>query len=225
MIEGALNLEESDHLLAHLSHLDKPGRNSQSLKTGTHETHQQTPGPSNPLDGNKSSLETLKYSVPSIVSTDPDWQPTHVCSGSEYSYKTGLVKGTDTDLDTPKSGSRSIAPSGTWGRLKADIWLWKLEGLACLISISAMVLLLVGALNYQSSKLANWPYPVNVNSVVSWCVMISKTCMLFSVAECINQLKWRWFRSKNSLAEMDNFDEASRGPWGALTLLLHIRKL
>lgn len=225
MIEGALNLEESDHLLVHSSHLDKPGRKSQSLNTSTHDTHQRTPGLSNPLDGNRASVEPLNFSVPSIVSVDSDWQPTRVPSGSDCSHKTGTVDGVQTYLDTPNSGSRTVTPLGTWGRLNANIWMWKWEGLACIISISAMVILLVGASKHQSSKLANWPYLVNVNSVVSWCVMISKTCMLFSVAGCINQLKWRWFRSKNTLAEMNNFDEASRGPRGALTLLLHIRKL
>ena len=112
------------------------------------------------------------------------------------------MDGVHTYLDTPNSGSRTVTPLGTWGRLNANIWMWKWEGLACIISISAMVILLVGASKYQSSKLVNWPYLVNVNSVVSWCVMISKMCMLFSVAGCINQLKWRWFQSKNSLAEI-----------------------
>lgn len=225
MIECAPTLEESDHLLAHLSHRGRPEKHSQSLGTGTYKSHQQTAGLSNHLNDDRASLETLKYPVPSIVSTDPDWQPIHVSSGSEESYRPGLVKGSDADLNTPKFGSSSIAPSGTWGRFKADFWMWKLEGLACAISISAMVILIVGAFKYQSSKLANWPYRVNVNSVVAWCVMISKTCMLFAVAGCINQLKWRWFQSKHPLAEMNILDEASRGPRGALTLLLHFRRL
>lgn len=137
MIEGALNLEESDHLLVHSSHLDKPGRKSQSLNTSTQDTHQRTPGLSNPLDGNRASVEPLNFSVPSIASVDSDWQPTHVPSGSDYSHKTGTVDGVHTYLDTPNSGSRTVTPLGTWGRLNANIWMWKWEGLACNISISA----------------------------------------------------------------------------------------
>ena len=215
MIEGALHLEE-------------PEENSLPVSTCTSDDFQRTPSLSAPLGGNEATVEKnelLKYPTVSAFSIDPHPNPARVPSCSGESCKSGLLEVAHTTLETQKPGTRTVIAAGTWHRLKSDIFMWKWEVLACLTSLSAMVILLVGAFQFQSSKLANWPYLVNVNSVVSWCIMISKTCILFSVAGCINQLKWRWFRHKKPLAAMDSFDEASRGPWGALTLLIRIREL
>ncbi|OJJ34564.1 hypothetical protein ASPWEDRAFT_42551 [Aspergillus wentii DTO 134E9] len=43
--------------------------------------------------------------------------------------------------------------------------------------------------------------------------------MIFVVAECIGQLKWVWFQKKRQLQGIQNVDDASRGPWGSLTIL------
>ncbi|KAK3180820.1 hypothetical protein K4F52_007911 [Lecanicillium sp. MT-2017a] len=45
--------------------------------------------------------------------------------------------------------------------------------------------------------------------------------MLVSIAECISQAKWMHFaKSSHHLTRLQDFDEASRGPWGSLLLLL-----
>ena len=42
-----------------------------------------------------------------------------------------------------------------------------------------------------------------------------------SVAKALGQLKWLWFtRPKKPLMDFVAFDEASKGPWGSLLLLI-----
>ncbi len=43
-----------------------------------------------------------------------------------------------------------------------------------------------------------------------------------SVTACLSQLKWHHFERAHILNDLDTFDRSSRGPWGALELLLQI---
>lgn len=48
--------------------------------------------------------------------------------------------------------------------------------------------------------------------------------MLLPVTECISQSRWLWFSQRpQKLINFQTFDEASRGPWGALQLLIRMR--
>jgi hypothetical protein len=40
------------------------------------------------------------------------------------------------------------------------------------------------------------------------------------VGEGISQLKFLWFRRIRTLADLDDFDEASRGPWGSFWFMI-----
>ena len=47
--------------------------------------------------------------------------------------------------------------------------------------------------------------------------------MLLAVNESISQLKWLWFREPRMLQDMQLFDDASRGPGGAVRLMFRTR--
>jgi len=47
--------------------------------------------------------------------------------------------------------------------------------------------------------------------------------MVFAVAESISQLKWLWFRKPRTLHDIEIFDDASRGPMGALRLVFKMQ--
>jgi hypothetical protein len=40
------------------------------------------------------------------------------------------------------------------------------------------------------------------------------------VGEGISKLKFLWFHKNRILADLDDFDEASRGPWGSLWFMM-----
>ncbi|KAL8903342.1 MAG: hypothetical protein Q9171_007436 [Xanthocarpia ochracea] len=51
-----------------------------------------------------------------------------------------------------------------------------------------------------------------------------KTTMLYCAAEAVSQSKWIWFhRRPRRLIDIELYDQASRGPWGALTMLKRVR--
>lgn len=98
---------------------------------------------------------------------------------------------------------------------------WVGETLAILLSITAFATV-VGLLRvYDECKPPSWPYHLTLNFVVSTLATVAKSALLLAVASALGQLKWLWMCSKQRrLQDLQVFDEASRGPLGALRLLV-----
>lgn len=73
---------------------------------------------------------------------------------------------------------------------------------------------------FQDEPLAKWTLPIQISSLIATLTTVGKTAMLLAVSESISQLKWMHFYHKPApLDRFQDFDDASRGPWGAATLL------
>lgn len=99
-----------------------------------------------------------------------------------------------------------------------NCWYWEIVcvvlGTACIMAI--IVILVVN----DGKALSDWTLPIQPNSLVSIFVTVAKSCLVLSISECISQSKWLYFRQdSHPLIQMQEYDEASRGPWGALQLL------
>ncbi|KAH7314336.1 hypothetical protein BKA65DRAFT_516622 [Rhexocercosporidium sp. MPI-PUGE-AT-0058] len=100
-------------------------------------------------------------------------------------------------------------------------WKWELLSLVGMtMSLVAIILLLN---HYDGKPSPLWPYEITLNTLVSIFSTLLKALMMMAVAECISQLKWIWFKSPRSLADLTTFEEASRGPWGSTQLLFTLR--
>jgi len=53
--------------------------------------------------------------------------------------------------------------------------------------------------------------------------IVIKAAMVYVLSEGLGQLKWDWFGRARPLHHLKTYDDASRGPWGALTLLWRLR--
>ncbi|KAM0817860.1 hypothetical protein AB5N19_03667 [Seiridium cardinale] len=97
-------------------------------------------------------------------------------------------------------------------------WWWELgSALLSLICISLVIAILVSAGN---TPLESWPLAIQPNSLISVLTTIGKSAMVVVITSCISQLKWRYFQTQSHpLSHLQNFDEASRGPWGSLVFL------
>jgi hypothetical protein len=83
-----------------------------------------------------------------------------------------------------------------------------------------MLLIIVILFKVQDKPLANWHFSIQPNSLISVLTTVGKTAMLVAVAESIGQLKWLHFDGQaRPLDRFQQFDEASRGPWGSAMLL------
>lgn len=101
-----------------------------------------------------------------------------------------------------------------------NITIWLPEVASFLFALLALVAIVILLAARKDKPLPNWPSVLNINSLVAIFSSISKAALLLSVSECIGELKWIWFGKPQRVSDFDRFDSASRGPWGALLLLL-----
>ncbi|KAH7112941.1 hypothetical protein B0J11DRAFT_183854 [Dendryphion nanum] len=99
-------------------------------------------------------------------------------------------------------------------------WWWEIGGI--FVSIVSFALIIAILLVANNKPLATWMLPIQPNSLVSIFSTVSKSALLVPVAGCISELKWKYFATPRKLSHFQAFDDASRGPWGALTFLLRV---
>ena len=143
-------------------------------------------------------------------------------------------------LDTPQRQASSFANTqGLFSNEKTDnlklaylkrkifrygfIRLWWSELLSCFLFIGALVAIIITVLPYTNEPLPQWRYNLSINTLIAIYVVILKATILFVVAEGISQLKWTWYYQQRPLKDLLIFDNASRGPWGALILIWRLR--
>ncbi|KAI1388617.1 uncharacterized protein F4822DRAFT_251625 [Hypoxylon trugodes] len=109
-----------------------------------------------------------------------------------------------------------LRPSSPWW------WWWEIS--SSIVSIIAMCLVIAILCVIYDKPASTWTWPITPNSLVAMCTTVGKSAMLVSVASCISQLKWRHFTlGPRPLDHIQAFDDASRGPWGSLSLLVRGR--
>jgi Protein of unknown function (DUF3176) len=101
--------------------------------------------------------------------------------------------------------------------------IWWLELLCCVLFVGALVAVIVTIRPYEGRPLPQWPYHLTINTLISVYIVILKAAMLLVAAEGLSQLKWTWFGQYRPLKDLKSFDDASRGPWGSLTLMWRLR--
>lgn len=68
-------------------------------------------------------------------------------------------------------------------------------------------------------------FRITPNAVVSFIATLAKSSFLLAITETIGQLKWLHYHCKShKMSDIKLFDEASRGPWGSLQLLISKHK-
>lgn len=108
----------------------------------------------------------------------------------------------------------TIPHSGTW--LPEIVTL--LIGLAAVASIIGVIA------RYNGRALPDWPYAITLNALIALLATIANATMSITLSSGISQSKWiRFKQGQAPLSDVETFDEASRGSWGALKLLVKRR--
>ncbi|KAK0614073.1 hypothetical protein B0T14DRAFT_570050 [Immersiella caudata] len=76
--------------------------------------------------------------------------------------------------------------------------------------------------HFDGQRLPEWPYAINLTTLISVTATVFKAALLAGVSEIISQAKWTWFRKSHPVNDLQRSDEASRGIWGALEFLATI---
>lgn len=101
---------------------------------------------------------------------------------------------------------------------------WLLEILSWLLSALCMAGI-IGVLVYlQDEKIPKWPFGLTLNAYVSALARTASSALMFPTSEALGQLKWSWFQGDSKkMWDFEIFDNASRGPWGSLLLLIRTK--
>ena len=124
------------------------------------------------------------------------------------------------DRDNKKPSKHGRA-TDRWSRHATDFWLWELcATVTSLLSLVAIVLILR---LHEGRPLPAWPLSITINSLISIFSTIMRWTLLVPIAAGIGQAKWHWFQQYHTLGDVEVYDQASRGPMGALKMLWCIR--
>jgi hypothetical protein len=130
---------------------------------------------------------------------------------------TPLAKEDDTEEQKPQfSKCLPIHPASDW---ISRFWIWEASASALSLTCFAAI---IGVLSHENGRpLEDWTLAISPNSVLALIATLAKSSLLLVVTEVISQLKWIYFTSaSHPLNHLRHFDHASRGPLGALHLMI-----
>lgn len=105
---------------------------------------------------------------------------------------------------------------------------WLLEILSWLFSALCMAAV-IGVLIYlKDDRLSKWSLAektgLTLNTYISILSKMAGAALILPVSEALGQLKWSWFlEHSKQIWDFEIFDNASRGPWGSLLLLIRTK--
>ncbi|KAF2649521.1 hypothetical protein K491DRAFT_610588 [Lophiostoma macrostomum CBS 122681] len=102
---------------------------------------------------------------------------------------------------------------------------WLLEIISWVLSAMCMAGIAGMLIYYKDERIPKWPMGLTLNAYISILSKIASAALLLPVSEALGQLKWSWFQGDNSkkMWDFEIFDNASRGPWGSLLLLVRTK--
>ncbi|KAK1515631.1 uncharacterized protein CCOS01_12829 [Colletotrichum costaricense] len=155
----------------------------------------------------------------------PSDEPRSTEIGRDLPSKSTFASG-ETEYELVKTSSAEKTRNNTrrsprrrWQILKG----WWPEIIWCLISVVCIIVLISVLRSYDNQPLPNWPLGLTLNTVVAFISTFCRTSFVLPVVESLSQYKWNWYKSPRPLGDFAVFDEASRGPWGSLKLLLRTK--
>ena len=94
-----------------------------------------------------------------------------------------------------------------------------------LFSIACFIAICIVLMVFQNKVRPEMAYDLSLNAIVSVLATGCKSALILVVGEAICQLKWLHFGNSEhkKLSDMQEFEEASRGPLGSLTILVRHR--
>ncbi|KAF2792011.1 hypothetical protein K505DRAFT_279589 [Melanomma pulvis-pyrius CBS 109.77] len=129
--------------------------------------------------------------------------------------KKGFTFATITPSSTYQSNLQPVPPQRRFAFIRRFGWWWEVGAIA--LSLTSMALILAILFTMNGRPLASWHLPIQINSLVAVFSTFAKSAFLLALSEGVSQLKWNYFEKQGgTLDHLQTFDQASRGPWGAL---------
>jgi hypothetical protein len=105
---------------------------------------------------------------------------------------------------------------------------WLLEIVSWVFSAMCMAAVIVVLFILKDDPLTKWSLVnkigLTLNAYISILSKLAGAALLLPVSEALGQLKWSWFQQNSKqMWDFEIFDNASRGPWGSLLLLIRTK--
>ena len=125
----------------------------------------------------------------------------------------------ETKMHARTSQISSLSKRASW----VSSWIYELCAMVISIVFMAAIVIVL-SIKIDGKLLSSWTLPLAPNTVIAIFSTLSRSAILLVIAACISQLKWIHFgRRSHRVMDLQIFDDASRGPLGALSLILRIR--
>jgi len=77
---------------------------------------------------------------------------------------------------------------------------------------------------YDGQLTPQLPLGITLNSYLALFTSLAKLCLLVPIIQGLGQLRWLWFKNRpRPLADFELFEDASRGSFGSLRLLVSMK--
>ncbi|CAN9085488.1 unnamed protein product [Alternaria alternata] len=105
---------------------------------------------------------------------------------------------------------------------------WLFEIISWTFSAVCMAAVIGVLITYKDDPLNNWSLAdktgLTLNAYISILSKMAGAALILPVSEALGQLKWSWFQQNSKqMWDFEIFDNASRGPWGSLLLLMRTK--
>ncbi|PHH71499.1 hypothetical protein CDD80_5234 [Ophiocordyceps camponoti-rufipedis] len=149
-------------------------------------------------------------------SSDTEPRPTGI--GNQHT-----ASSSDTELRPAEADGTAKTQRRPWQKLR-NIYPWFPEIAALFAAAALVAAIVIILLGFDGQQLPQWPYSINLNTLIALLTLCLRTALALVAAEIISQSKWMWFSDKpRSLAGFQTFDEASRGLLGSFKLISLLR--
>jgi hypothetical protein len=118
--------------------------------------------------------------------------------------------------------SKTQQQTPEWQRLAVDHWGWEISAaVLCIGVLAAIVGVLIG---YDQQPVPDLPDGLTINAIIAFLSTLAKSALVLVITAVIRQEEWLWYiDAPRRLSHVDDFDEASRGPYGSFLLLIRAR--
>ncbi|MCJ1381373.1 hypothetical protein MMC17_004483 [Xylographa soralifera] len=126
-------------------------------------------------------------------------------------------------LETPSSTALPTERQQKQHRADTVLGRWWSEMVGCGCMFLALLATVLTLALHQGRTIPEWPLAISVNAAISIHATVMQMSMMYVLAQSLSQMKWLWYSKPRQLRDLEAFDDASRGPWGAVKLIWRLR--
>ncbi|KAI1289106.1 hypothetical protein F5Y03DRAFT_378418 [Xylaria venustula] len=158
---------------------------------------------------------------------NPHYETIYNSHGNSFNTPDPVLKGqagpfqTTTEWTEPPVASPPPSNLSWYDRLNSG---WIPEIWCQVFSIAFLLAMVILLSRLDGRPLSTWTIAVSPNAVIAILSIASKASLIYALGQSLSQLKWLHLLKKpDSLHDLQRYDDASRGPLGAIRMFWRVR--